>query len=129
MPYIFLAILTAIVAISPANLTGTWTGNIAQKQDDGTYGENFSAWLQLRQEGGNITGSVGPSSSNTHPIEGVYLTGDKLAFSTHFTDPETKATVTWAFDMQVKDKTMEGTVKANRGEHAWEMRMSVIRNE
>jgi hypothetical protein len=123
------AILAATMLMSPGNLTGTWSGTIAQKHDDGTYGEDASAWLQLKQDGSTITGSVGPSSASAHPIENVFLTGDALSFSTRLVDPESKENMTWAFDLKVKDKTMEGMVKAERGENHWEMRMKVARSE
>ena len=129
MAKFFAVALATAILLAPLNLTGTWNGTIAQKNDDGTYGEDSSAWLQLQQDGGKITGSVGPSSTNSHAIENVFLTGDALSFSTRLTDPESKEEMTWKFDMKLKDKIMEGTVQASRGEHHWEMRMKVTRSE
>jgi hypothetical protein len=126
---LMVSILAAALAFSPVNLTGTWAGTIAQKNDDGTYGANASAWLQLQHDGGKISGTVGPSRDNSHPIENAFLVGDKLTFSTHLVDPESKVEMTWVFDLRVKDGSLEGMVKARRGEHSWEMRTSMSRSK
>ena len=127
MNLMMVSVLAAALAFSPVNPTGTWAGTIAQKNDDGTYGANASAWLQLQHDGAKISGRVGPSSDNSHPIENAYLAGDKLTFSTHLVDPESKEEMTWIFDLTVKDGSLEGVVKARRGEHSWEMRTSMSR--
>src|SRR5262249_48003408 len=73
MPLVTLFVILWTMA---AGLTGTWTGNISERESDGTLAERGSAFLQLDQHDNVITGRVGPSSGAAHPIEKAVFSGD-----------------------------------------------------
>lgn len=119
--------LLALLPFGDGSLTGTWTGSISQRQSDGTLEERSAAYLQLQEQAGNITGSVGPSSDNAHAIEKASFSGDKLTFSTHYTDPAGNEPVTWSFDLRVHGDAMEGTGTGSRGDHSWTVEVKLAR--
>jgi hypothetical protein len=127
MPFAAL-ILTVLWALT-GGLTGTWTGSISERQDDGTVAERGSAFLQLKQENGAITGRVGPSSESAHAIEKAVLSGDELKFATHYSDPESGETVNWSFDLRIKSDSMEGVGTGSRGDHSWTVEMKLSRRQ
>jgi hypothetical protein len=121
-------ILAALWALS-GGLTGTWTGNISQRESDGSVSESSSAFLQLNQQDGTITGRVGASSDAAHPIEKAVLSGEELKFATHYSDPGSGETVNWWFDLKVKGNTMEGVGTGSRGDHSWTVEIKLSRRE
>ena len=127
MPFASL-ILVALLTLA-AGLTGTWTGSISERQNDGTLEDRGSAFLQLNQENGAITGRVGPSSESAHAIEKAVFSGDELKFTTHYSDPGSGETVNWSFDLRVKGSSMEGVGTGSRGDHSWTVEMKLSRRE
>jgi hypothetical protein len=121
---ILLAVLLPLVS---GQLTGTWTGSMGEKRDDGSYVQQETAYLQLQQQDNQITGSVGPSSSETHAIDNASFSEDELKFSMHYLDPNSE-TVTWAFDLQVHGDSMEGTGTGKRGANSWTVAMRLSRH-
>lgn len=115
--------LLALLPFGGGRLTGTWTGSIS----DGTLEEPSAAYLQLQEQAGNITGSVGPSSDNAHAIEKASFSGDKLTFSTHYTDAASNEPVTWSFALRVNGDAMEGTGTGSRGDHSWTVEVKLAR--
>ncbi|HYX53528.1 MAG TPA: hypothetical protein VE783_08750 [Candidatus Limnocylindrales bacterium] len=107
-----------------AGLSGTWTGTITTDE-----GASSPAYLKIVQDGSNISGEVGPSEKSTHPLEDAVLTGSRLAFSTHYTDPDSKEAVTWTFNMTVEGDEMHGKAEGHRGESVWYMTMKVARQK
>lgn len=124
-----LVTLLAILWTMAAGLTGTWTGNISERESDGTVAERGSAFLQLDQQDKTITGRVGPSSDKAHPIEKAVLSGDELKFATHYSDPENGETVIWSFDLKVRGNSMEGVGTGSRGDHSWTVEINLSRRE
>ena len=124
-----LVTLFAILWTMAAGLTGTWTGNISERASDGTVAERGSAFLQLDQQDNAISGRVGPSSDNAHPIEKAVLNGDELKFVTHYSDPESRETVNWSFELKVKGNSMEGVGTGSRGDHSWTVEIKLSRRE
>jgi hypothetical protein len=121
--------LLALLWAMAAGLTGTWTGNISERESDGTLAERGSAFLQLDQHDNVITGQVGPSRDAAHPIEKAVLSGDELKFATHYSDPESGETVNWWFELKVKGNSMEGVGTGSRGEHSWTVEIKLSRRE
>ena len=130
MTRLTITFLAAVLLFTNGQLTGTWTGSIGEKQEDGSFSEQGSAYLQLQQQADQITGSVGPTSTNAHAIEKASLSGDRLKFSTHYVDPASNETVAWVFDFTVHENSMEGTATGSRGDHSWtvEIRLSRLRS-
>ncbi len=107
-----------------AGLSGTWTGTITTDE-----GASNPAYLKIVQDGSGISGEVGPSEKSTHPVENAVMLGNKLSFSAHYTDPDSKEPVTWTFDMTVAGDEMHGKAEGHRGESVWYMNMKVARQK
>ena len=122
-----LAVVATLLPTAGGSLSGIWTGPLSIRQDDGSLAERGGAYLQLQQQGKNITGSVGPSSSNTHPVEKASFTLGELKFSTHYIDPDSKETVNWSFDLTVDGDSMHGTGTGSRGDDSWTVELKLRR--
>ena len=75
-----LLVLTAIAiaATADVNVTGKWSGSFSITGPDGSSKES-TALLILKQNGTEITGSVGPNEDEQHPIQKGRIDGDKIA--------------------------------------------------
>ena len=73
-----LALVSMLLPTAGGSLSGIWTGPLSIRQDDGSLAERGSAYPQLQQQGKTITGSVGPSSNNTHPVEESQLCSGRV---------------------------------------------------
>lgn len=82
------AILIIGQALAAANLTGAWSGEIEFTAPDGTV-QNQSAYLDLKQEGNQVTGTGGSQPGEGLPLENVAFDGTKLTFSV--TGPDGRA--------------------------------------
>lgn len=56
-----------------ADVTGRWTGSMVLND-----GNNSAAYLRLKQAGGVITGSQGPSDEHQFPITSGRIDGDQV---------------------------------------------------
>jgi hypothetical protein len=72
--------LAAVVLAAPAdvNLTGKWTGTFNIQASDGTPMEQGEVVMHLTHTGSAITGSIGPSEEEQHPIVQGKMEGDKV---------------------------------------------------
>jgi hypothetical protein len=76
----FLAIVGLSLALatgSAADLKGKWEGKITGERPDGTKSED-TALLILDQKGSTITGTVGGSETDQHPITAGTIDGNKV---------------------------------------------------
>jgi hypothetical protein len=67
--------LTLIAA--PANVTGKWDGTLTGQREDGSKNED-TALMILEQKDSTITGTVGGSESDQHPITSGKIEGNKV---------------------------------------------------
>jgi hypothetical protein len=72
-----LAALAASIAIADSNITGKWTGTFHSIGPDGESRES-TAVLMLKQNGGEITGTVGPTENDQHLTVKGKIDGDKI---------------------------------------------------
>jgi hypothetical protein len=73
-----LALITAaLAAAADVNVTGKWTGSFNIMGPDGAT-KDSTALLILKQEGTEITGSVGPNEDEQHQIQKGKIEGDKI---------------------------------------------------
>lgn len=70
-------LLLAIAAAAPVDVKGKWEGTIAGQRSDGTIAED-TALLILEQKDTTITGTVGGSETDQHPIVSGAIDGNKL---------------------------------------------------
>jgi hypothetical protein len=67
----------ALVAVADMNVTGKWTGNFKMIAGDGD-GQDSTAVFLLKQNGSEVTGSVGPNEGDQHQITKGKIDGDKI---------------------------------------------------
>src|SRR5215831_4250531 len=72
---ILLLCALALVAVADTNVTGKWTGSF---KIEGPDAETGTAFLMLKQNGSDITGTVGPDEGEQHTITKGKIEGDKL---------------------------------------------------
>ena len=115
---IFLTALVAFVisgAIAQsANVSGTWTGEMQQKQDGGDMAHAALVFV-LKQADGHVTGKAGPEGAGG-PINDAKLEGDRLTFSV--TPAAGEKGPTWKFDLKVSGTRMEGRAQGTNGDHS-----------
>ena len=119
---IFVAALVALLisgAIAQSvDVSGTWTGEMQQKQDNGGVAHAALVFV-LKQAAGQVTGKAGQTEGSGLPINDAKLEGDRLTFSvTGPADNEGEMGLTWKFDLKISGTRMEGRAEGTRGDHA-----------
>lgn len=71
-------LLLALIAAPQQNVTGKWDGQLTSQRDDGTT-SNDTALLILEQKDKTVTGTVGGSESDQHPITSGTIDGNKIS--------------------------------------------------
>ena len=69
--------LLAGIAIADTNVTGKWLGTFKMIGQD-SDGHDSAAVLMLKQNGSEITGTVGPDEGEQHTIMKGKIEGDKI---------------------------------------------------
>jgi hypothetical protein len=77
LPGVVLLAVGALTAVADTNITGTWSGSFRTSSNNGDLRET-TAYLVLKQSGGEITGTVGPSEDQQFPIVKGKVEGDKI---------------------------------------------------
>ena len=75
---LFVLTAIAIAATADVSMTGKWSGSFSITGPDG-FSKESTALLILKQNGTEITGSVGPNEDEQHPIQKGRIDGDKIA--------------------------------------------------
>jgi len=65
------------IALADANVTGKWSGSFNATNPNGETKES-TAVLMLKQNGADITGTVGPNEDEQFPIQKGKIEGDKI---------------------------------------------------
>jgi hypothetical protein len=73
--FLVLAVL-AVAAVADVDVSGKWSGTFNMTGPDGD--KDGTALLILKQNGTDITGSVGPSEDEQFPIQKGKIEGDKI---------------------------------------------------
>jgi len=72
------ALALAVVAAPAADVTGRWEGKLSAQRPDGTTTED-TALLILQQKGSTISGTIGGSDTDQHPITKGAIDGSKVS--------------------------------------------------
>ena len=121
-PSIFVAALVALfisgATAQSVGVSGTWTGEMQQKQNNGEVA-HAALVLVLKQAAGQVTGKAGQTKESGRPINDAKLEGDHLTFSV--TAPAERAGEkgpTWKFDLKVSGTRLEGRAEGTKGDHS-----------
>jgi hypothetical protein len=103
-------------------VSGTWTGEIR-----GQDGGSGSIRLVLKQAGGQISGSAGPSDKQNPPqIYDGKLQGNLLSFAADDTD-DSGLRVIYQFDLTVTGDRIDGKANGRSGDRRWTLEVFLTR--
>jgi hypothetical protein len=114
-----LCLAFVVAALSPAGIdvSGKWSGTF--EPQDGTKSE--PAFIILKQEGSQLSGSGGPNEDEQHPIQNGKLEGDKLTFEI----PTGKGTI--YFDLKASENEIKGEMKRTKADGTDSAKISLKR--
>jgi predicted dehydrogenase len=107
-----LALMLATVTAAPADVKGKWDGKLTAQRDDGSASED-TVLLILDQKDATVTGTIGGSESDQHPITSGTIEGDKVTIlaKNANNDREYRLELTLEND-ELKGTVVSGTRKA-----------------
>ena len=98
------ALVLASMVASPADVTGKWEGKITGQRDDGSTSED-AVLLILEHKDRTITGTIGGSESDRHPITSGSIEGNKITITAKNANGRE-----FRLELTVEDDAMKGTV-------------------
>lgn len=104
MRRLLLCLLAFSLALHAAEVTGKWTGSFNINNSDGSTNPS-TAYLDLRQNGEEVSGTAGPNEAEQRPIQKGKLEGKKLTFEVAGDEHVLK------FDLSFEDDRIEGDVR------------------
>jgi hypothetical protein len=75
----FLVAMVALAIAAETDISGKWSGSFSPVGGD----KDSTAFLILKQNGAEITGTAGPNESEQFPIEKGKIEGDKVTLEVH----------------------------------------------
>jgi hypothetical protein len=102
--FVMLAVFAGL-AVADVNVTGKWSGSFNAIGPDGQT-KDSTAVLVLKQNGSEITGTVGPNEGEQHEISKGKIEGDKITLETADGDLAIK------FDLALAGDRMTGEANA-----------------
>jgi hypothetical protein len=106
-------LLLSALAAAPADVTGKWEGTLTASRPDGTTRDD-TVLLILTQKDGTITGSVGGSDTDQHPITAGTIEGDKVVIAARHAENGRE----YRLELKLQSEELNGTVTSGemRGE-------------
>jgi hypothetical protein len=105
MRNILCGLLFSALALGAAELTGKWSGSFDITNSNGET-EADTAYMSLKQDGGEVTGTAGPNAEKQWTIQKGKLDGQKLTFEVAMEDGGRLV-----FDLTFDGSSIEGNVK------------------
>jgi hypothetical protein len=107
-------------AASAADVSGTWSGTLKVTGPDGQT-QDDTIHLILKQEGGKVTGTAGPSAGEQLPIEKVAVEGNKVTMEVPLPDGA------FRFDVVLEGDRLKGEVTLSAGGQTMKAKMDATR--
>ena len=107
MMVLVLSLTAALLTAAPANIKGKWEGTLTSERQDGSTNSD-TVLLVLDQKDGTVTGTVGGSETDQHPITAGSVQDDKVVLDAkHLTNGRE-----YHIELTVEQDVMKGTVKS-----------------
>lgn len=117
----FLVMLGLALTAAAADVTGKWSGTFNITRPDGETKE-AEALLDLKQNGSEITGSVGPNESERYPIAKGKIEGNKITLeSAEGEGPAIK------FELVLEGDHIKGDASASREGQTMKAKLDLTR--
>jgi hypothetical protein len=120
MMRIVCCLLLSVVGLL-ADVTGKWSGSFDITGPDGETKAD-TAFLNLKQDGGKITGTAGPSEDKQFEIKTGKIDGDKIALEVVIEDGGVLT-----FDLALAADHIKGDVKGQMGDEKMTAKLDVTR--
>ncbi|MGD0302912.1 MAG: hypothetical protein ABSE86_38065 [Bryobacteraceae bacterium] len=104
-----------------ADVSGKWSGSFDITGPDGETKAD-TAFLNLKQEGGKITGTAGPNEEKQFEIKTGKIEGQKIALEVVMEDGGVLT-----FDLALADDHIKGNVKGQMGDETMTAKLDVTR--
>ena len=114
-----IAVLTG-VALADTNVTGKWSGSFNATNPNGETKES-TAVLMLKQNGADITGTVGPNEDEQFPIQKGKIEGDKITLQA---DHDGR---TMTFNLVLASERITGEAQMSRDGETMKAKIDVTR--
>jgi hypothetical protein len=108
------------VALADTNVTGKWSGSFNATNPNGETKES-TALLMLKQNGTDITGTVGPNEDEQFPIQKGKIEGDKITLQV---DHDGHA---MTFNLVLASERITGEAQMSRGGETMKAKIDVSR--
>ena len=114
-------LFVAVAAIADdVNVAGKWSGKFLMDNGDGMVHDS-TAVLILKQEGGAITGTLGPTEDEQFPIQKGKVEGDKITLEVQTDGPLVK------FDLVLSGDHLKGDAHASADGHNMSAKLDTTR--
>lgn len=123
MKRILAVMLFAVLNLVAADISGKWSGSFDMTNPATGETRPGQVHMSLKQEGGKITGTAGPSPEQQWPLTGT-ITGTTIAWEVK---PEEGAAV--KFKLTLDGDRMHGTADLERGEEKRSAKVDVTREK
>lgn len=104
-----------------ADVSGKWSGSFNVTGPDGETKAD-TAFLNLKQDGGKITGTAGPNEEKQFDIKTGTIEGSKIALEVVMEDGGVLT-----FDLALADEHIKGDVKGQMGDEKMSAKLDVTR--
>ena len=108
------------VALADTNVTGKWSGSFNATNPNGETKES-TAVLMLKQNGADITGTVGPNEDEQFPIQKGKIEGDKITLQADHDGH------TMTFNLVLASERITGEAQMSRGGETMKAKIDVTR--
>jgi hypothetical protein len=108
------------VAASAADVSGTWSGTLRVTGTDGQT-QDDTIHLILKQEGGKVTGTAGPSVGEQLPVEKGAVEGNKVTMEVPVPNGA------FRFDVALEGDHLKGAVTLSAGGQTMKATMDATR--
>jgi hypothetical protein len=106
-----------------ADVSGNWSGSFDITGPDGQTKAD-TAFLKLKQDGGKITGTAGPSEDKQFDIKTGAIEGDKITMEVVMDDGGVLK-----FDLTLDGDHIKGTVNGQMGDEKMTAKLDVTRQK
>lgn len=99
------SLLLVSLAAAPADVKGKWDGTVTSTRDDGTKAEDTVLFV-LDQKEAAITGTIGGSETDQHPITSGTIDGSKVTIVAKHSENGRE----YRLELTLDDDQLKGTV-------------------